>query len=59
MGVDYALSTSGVAGPSGGLRNPVGTVWTAIAGPMVLRLRGTILVLKGLGMLSVVLMRSC
>lgn len=34
MGVDYAISTSGVAGPTGGtLETPVGMVWTAIAGP--------------------------
>ena len=34
MGVDYGISTSGVAGPTGGTsETPVGMVWTAIAGP--------------------------
>ena len=32
-GSDYAVSTTGLAGPDGDERNPVGTVWVGLAGP--------------------------
>jgi nicotinamide-nucleotide amidase len=34
LGSDFAIATSGVAGPDGGSEEkPVGTVWVSIAGP--------------------------
>lgn len=32
-GSDYSVATTGLAGPSGDERNPVGTVWIGVSGP--------------------------
>ena len=33
LGTDYAVATTGFAGPTGGWEAPVGTIWIAIATP--------------------------